>query len=117
MIIEGGTISFKDASLGRPTHWNWTFEGGEPSVSDQQNPVVTYSTAGRYKVTLVASNEMNTSTAEQEGYVTVLPGKELVLFYPFDGDSKDMGPNAIHPEIMLSFRYLIMMLWISRQLL
>lgn len=100
MVIEGATISFKDASLGRPTQWNWTFEGGTPSTSNEQNPTVTYSTAGKYKVTLVASNDMNTSTAEQEGYVTVLPGKDLVLFYPFEGDNKDMGPNAIHPEIL-----------------
>lgn len=100
MVIEGGVISFKDTSLGRPTRWNWTFEGGTPSTSNEQNPTVTYSTAGKYKVTLVASNDMNTSTAEQEGYITVLPGKDIVLFYPFEGDSKDMGPNAIHPEIL-----------------
>lgn len=100
MVIEGATISFKDASLGRPTQWNWIFEGGTPSSSNEQNPTVTYSTAGKYKVTLVASNDMNTSTAEQEGYVTVLPGKDLVLFYPFEGDNKDMGPNAIQPEIL-----------------
>lgn len=100
MVIEGGVISFKDTSLGCPTRWNWTFEGGTPSTSNEQNPTVTYSTAGKYKVTLVASNDMNTSTAEQEGYITVLPGKDIVLFYPFEGDSKDMGPNAIHPEIL-----------------
>ena len=85
MVIEGGVISFKDTSLGRPTRWNWTFEGGTPSTSNEQNPTVTYSTAGKYKVTLVASNDMNTSTAEQEGYITVLPGKDIVLFYPFEG--------------------------------
>ena len=100
MVIEGGVISFKDTSLGRPTRWNWTFEGGTPSTSNEQNPTVTYSTAGKYKVTFVASNDMNTSTAEQDGYITVLPGKDIVLFYPFEGDSKDMGPNAIHPEIL-----------------
>ena len=100
MIIEGGTISFKDASLGRPTYWRWTFEGGDPSISDKQNPTVTYSTAGKYKVTLVASNDVNTSTEEKEGYVIVLPSKDIVLFYPFDGDCKDMGPNGIDPEIL-----------------
>lgn len=100
MIIEGGTISFKDASLGRPTQWNWTFEGADQSTSNEQNPTVTYSTAGKYKVTLVASNEMNTSTSEKEGYVVVLPARNLVLFYPFEGDSKDMGPNAIQPEVL-----------------
>lgn len=100
MIIEGGIVSFKDVSLGRATRWNWTFEGGSPSTSNEQNPVVTYSTAGRYKVTLVASNEVNASTVEQGGYVTVLPSKDIVLFYPFEGDCQDMGPNAIHPEIL-----------------
>lgn len=44
MVIEGGVISFKDTSLGRPTRWNWTFEGGTPSTSNEQNPTVTYST-------------------------------------------------------------------------
>ena len=47
MVIEGGVISFKDTSLGRPTRWNWTFEGGTPSTSNEQNPTVTYSTAGK----------------------------------------------------------------------
>ena len=41
MVIEGGVISFKDTSLGRPTRWNWTFEGGTPSTSNEQNPTVT----------------------------------------------------------------------------
>ena len=56
MVIEGGVISFKDTSLGRPTRWNWTFEGGTPSTSNEQNPTVTYSTAGKYKVTLVRAS-------------------------------------------------------------
>ena len=32
MVIEGGVISFKDTSLGRPTRWNWTFEGDRKST-------------------------------------------------------------------------------------
>ena len=100
MIIEGGSISFKDETLGRPTHWNWTFEGADQTSSNQQNPTVTYSKAGKYKVKLVASNELNTSTSEYDNYIIVLPARDLVLFYPFDGDSKDMGPNAIHSEVL-----------------
>lgn len=100
MIIEGSSISFKDLTLGRPTRWSWTFEGADQTSSNQQNPTVTYSKAGKYKVTLVASNELNTSTSEYENYIIVLPARDLVLFYPFDGDSKDMGPNAIHPEVL-----------------
>lgn len=102
MVIEGETVAFQDASLGRPTRWKWTFEGGNPAVSDRQNPVVTYPAAGKYQVTLVASNDSDTSTVEREGYITILPGKDLVLFYPFDGDEKDRGPYGIHPEILKS---------------
>ena len=32
---------------------SWTFEGGTPSTSNEQNPTVTYSTAGKYKVCLL----------------------------------------------------------------
>ena len=101
MIIEGGTVMFGDKTLGRPTQWNWTFEGGTPSTSGDQNPIVTYKTAGKYKVTLVASNELNTSTKEETGYVIVLPAQDLVLFSPFDGDGKDLGPNTLNSEVLI----------------
>ena len=100
MIVEGNSVKFTDISLGRATQWNWTFEGGSPATSSAQSPTVTFKNAGRYKVQLTASNEVNSSTATQEGYIVVLPAKDLVAFYPFDGDGKDVGPNGIHSQIL-----------------
>lgn len=50
------TISFSDISSGSPDEWFWTFEGGYPSTSTDENPTVTYSTSGTYDVTLTVTN-------------------------------------------------------------
>lgn len=94
----GGAIAFTDQSVGTATAWNWTFEGGSPASSSSQNPTVTYHTPGRYKVTLVASNTAKSSTIEKAGYVVVVPGGDIVAFYPFGGNANDAGPNKLHPS-------------------
>lgn len=94
----GGTVSFKDASQGNVKGWEWTFEGGTPATSGEQNPVVVYQTPGTYKVSLKAFNERYNDSASLDGYVRVLPSKDLVFLLPFDGDSKDYGPNRIDPQ-------------------
>lgn len=69
-INEGQSLHFMDMSNGA-TAWQWTFEGGEPATSTEQNPVVTYPTAGTYTVTLTASDGNGQSTASKPGYVIV----------------------------------------------
>ncbi|MDQ3015683.1 MAG: PKD domain-containing protein, partial [Bacteroidota bacterium] len=53
-------VQFIDQSQNNPTSWAWTFEGGNPSTSNQQNPVVSYSTPGFYMVTLQVTNGSGT---------------------------------------------------------
>jgi PKD repeat protein len=65
------TVQFKDLSSGTATSWLWNFPGGNPSTSTAQNPTVTYSTAGVYDVSLVASGPGGTSTFTQPGFITV----------------------------------------------
>ena len=91
----GGSIKFSDKSIGTATAWNWTFEGASTTSSTQQNPTVTYNTAGRYKVRLVASNTAKSSTLERSGYVVVVPGGSLTAFYPLDGSIDDAGPSKL----------------------
>ena len=64
--------SLLDKTLGMVEDWKWTFEGGNPSVSTDQNPVVQYVNPGKYKVTLTAKNSVNSSVKEKEGYVYVI---------------------------------------------
>ena len=67
----GQTFNFTDQSTGSPTSWQWTFTGGAPSSSTQQNPSVFYTTPGTYDVTLVATNASGSDSHTINGYITV----------------------------------------------
>ena len=60
-VLLGGQIKFTDLSGGFPTKWDWTFEGGTPATSTDQNPTVTYNQPGKFKITLVVSNAIGQS--------------------------------------------------------
>lgn len=71
-ICPGQTIDFEDFSYHGPTSWTWSFPGGTPSSSTDQNPSVTYNTPGTYEVTLTADDGNNSDTETKTGYITVL---------------------------------------------
>ena len=60
-ICAGQSATFTDASTNTPTTWAWNAVGATPSSSSVQNPTFTYTTAGTYSVTLVASNSGGSS--------------------------------------------------------
>jgi len=64
-------VQFSDQTSETPNSWSWTFEGGIPAVSTEQNPLVIYNTPGKYSVTLEASNIYGTATLERTEYVEV----------------------------------------------
>ena len=70
-VCPGGTVTFTDATAPVPTSWSWIFDGGTPATSTLQNPVVTYSTAGTYDVTLYATDNFGTGVMIKTGYITV----------------------------------------------
>ncbi len=65
------TVTFSDASAGSTSGWNWSFPGGTPSTSTDQNPTVTYNNQGSYTVTLEVINAFGNDIATQVGYVSV----------------------------------------------
>ncbi len=73
IICNGQTVQFDDQSFHNPTSWSWTFVGGSPATSTQQNPSVTYNTAGNYPVTLTVSNASGTVSNTIQDFITVLP--------------------------------------------
>jgi PKD repeat protein len=65
------TVTYNDQSTNSPTSWSWTFPGGTPGTSTQQNPTVTYSSPGSYGATLTATNGIGSNTLTQNNIVTV----------------------------------------------
>lgn len=51
-ICEGDEVIYTNLSSDNVSAWEWTFEGGTPATSTEQNPVVTYTSAGLYGVSL-----------------------------------------------------------------
>jgi PKD repeat protein len=71
VICAGSTVTFTDISTGNPTSWNWSFPGGTPSTSTQQNPTVTYNTPGSYAVTLTVTNAYGSTFKTVNNMITV----------------------------------------------
>jgi PKD repeat protein len=72
-VCEVGQVQFTDNSSGGATSWSWTFEGGTPETSTEQNPLVTYNTAGVYDVTLVATGTAGSGSTTKTDYIAVNP--------------------------------------------
>ncbi len=72
LIPVGETINFTDLSSGIPSEWTWTFDGGTPETSNEQNPEdILYNTEGVYSVKLVSSNYLGIDSLVKETYITV----------------------------------------------
>ena len=95
----GGSVKFHDTSTGNVQFKQWTFEGGNPSSSTEDNPVVTYASEGTYKVSLKTWNEEYEDVSSEDNYVYVIPGEGMVFLLPFDGNLNDYGPNGINPSV------------------
>ncbi|RME02854.1 MAG: PKD domain-containing protein [Bacteroidetes bacterium] len=65
------TVTFTDNSDSTAT-WNWTFAGGEPATSAEQNPTVTFNNPGEFTVMLeVVTNDGNTYTITRPDLIQV----------------------------------------------
>lgn len=71
-FCDEASASFEDLSSGQPTAWEWTFEGGTPATSTEQNPTgIVYSTPGSYTVTLTVTKDGETNTYSAPSYITL----------------------------------------------
>ncbi len=64
-------VQFLDNSTNDPTAWAWSFPGGSPSTSTDQDPLVSYSSAGTYDVSLTVTNAQGSNTITLSDYIVV----------------------------------------------
>jgi PKD repeat protein len=73
-MTEGCTpfeVLFEDGSQGNISSWEWTFEGGTPSTSTEQNPTVIYNEPGTYDVSLKVTNAVGDNEITRQNVITV----------------------------------------------
>lgn len=74
LICEGDCISFTEISTGSPTTWLWTFPGGTPASSINQNPgTICFDTPGIHLVEVIASNSFGADTTTVSVTVNATP--------------------------------------------
>ena len=72
MICEGQTVTFEDGSYNSEiSNRNWSFPGGSPSTSDDDNPTVEYGSPGTYNVSLSVTGPNGSDQTTFENYVVV----------------------------------------------
>lgn len=97
VVCAGDSVEFTDLSFNASPGWNWTFEGGSPSVSDERNPVVYFEEGGIYTVSLEVSNDNGSDTETQTNFIIVY------------GE----GQTPPYSESFESFNDLFSNLWVS----
>jgi len=85
-ICAGQSVDFSDDSYHSVTSRTWSFAGGSPASSSDENPTVTYNTPGVYNVTLEVSDGSNTETETKSNFIVVLsdPGSSLPYSEDFE---------------------------------
>lgn len=69
-ISVGESVTFNNQSSGA-TSFQWEFEGGTPSSSTTENPVVIYNSEGSFNVKLTAINGETQDVMQKNDYITV----------------------------------------------
>jgi PKD repeat protein len=83
VISQGTCINFQDQSTGNPTSYTWTFDGGTPDTSTEQNPTnICFNTPGVYDVTLEIEDGTDTDSYTCSDCITVLdPGTDPICAF------------------------------------
>lgn len=82
------TINFTNKSISA-TSYKWSFEGGNPAVSTEQNPTVVFTNPGSHEVTLEAINDKTNQIFKS--VITVLPDTNLRIL-----TNVKLGINSAH---------------------
>ena len=112
LIPVGDTINFTDLTSGLPSSWQWTFEGGNPGTSTEQNPGnIIYDTEGTFSVKLVSSNNLGVDSLIRETYVTtsttILPEVEFSVSIPSlcVGDTVTFNDETLYSPMQWQWQF------------
>ena len=102
IIPTGQNANFFDESYGNPNEWIWSFEGGNPSGSNNQNPEnIEYSEEGTFDVQLIAINDNGSDTILKEDYISVSSSVIPVVDFIVNKSNICLNDTAIFTDLSL----------------
>jgi len=93
-IEVGESVLFTDLTIGDPTEWIWTFEGGTPNTYNGQTPPdIYYNDEGTWDVTLYVSDGANSAEVTYSDYIEVvyIPDPFVTITNPNGGEFISQG--------------------------
>lgn len=95
-LADGESVQFHNNTFGENLELTWTFDGGQPEISDQPHPTVKYENPGTYSVSLQAEKEGIALTRTRQDLISVLDVKPKFTIEP-----NPAKPNQkIHLEVV-----------------
>ena len=71
-VCTGQQVQFNSTSSANTSQWSWVFQGGSPSSSNVENPLITYNTTGFFDVSLVAASPGGNDQEFKSNFIHVL---------------------------------------------
>ncbi len=96
IINQGESVQFTNTTNGVNNSIEWSFAGGNPNSSVQEEQEVVFSTPGVYDVNLTIKNSVEPLGIVLKKQVVVLPTQSLLAFYPFDDNPNDVSGNEFN---------------------
>ena len=93
--VAGQSVAFNDTSTNSPASWDWDFgdpASGSANSSTLRSPTHTFTNAGTYVVTLVATNELGSDDVTKQ--VTVSTSGPPVASFSFAPSSPSVGQSV-----------------------
>ena len=91
------SVNYKDISWNSDSIsiYNWTFPGGTPSFSTDRNPVIEYSTPGKFDATLLAGNSSGSTSLYKQNYINVIDLSEGLQIPVSESFESTTFPDAL----------------------
>lgn len=70
-IYENQKVNFFDLTTQNPQTWKWSIQGGSPTSSNEQNPVVSFPKEGLFTVSLTSTNAIGSGTYSRSQFIRV----------------------------------------------
>ncbi|MEZ4919667.1 MAG: PKD domain-containing protein [Saprospiraceae bacterium] len=86
-------VQYTNSSVDADTYM-WSFPGGSPATSTDENPEVTYDDAGTYSATLIATNVGGSDTLTFQSYITVEDTPDASFDYAANMDTVSFTNNT-----------------------
>lgn len=97
-------VNFTDNSSPNVTDWAWTFEGGTPATSTQQNPTINFQAPGIYTVSLEVSNSLYSDVVEYTDTITILSSPTAAFDASVNGSTVTFTNNSMDEnEVLWNF--------------